>query len=161
MQNRGGTPCSRRYPQRRAGACSRRFVGKGYFAYGKSQRVLRRSHRRCRSSVLHRVASVDCYNSLELARLPQQNFATLRMTYSRFAFCVATYIVANYRFCEGMSKIFLCCDARRGATQFARIQWDLALTKRLSGKALLSFCGAFLEKRPSIIQLISRKKYDP
>ena len=56
------------------------------FSFGKSQRLLRRSP--CGARVLHRLASVDCYNSLELARLPQQNFAALRMTCSRgVAFC--------------------------------------------------------------------------
>ena len=59
-------------------SCSRRFAGKGYFTYGKPQRLLRRSP--CEARVLHRVASIDCYISLENAGLPQQNFATLRMT---------------------------------------------------------------------------------
>ena len=52
---------------RRLFVCSHKLVGVGVlddpclwesnFAYGKSQRLLRRSHRRCRSSVLHRLAS--------------------------------------------------------------------------------------------------------
>ena len=69
---------------------------KSNFTYEKSQRVLRRSP--CEARVLHRFASIDCYNSLEFAGLPHQNFATLRMTYSRFAFFMAIHAVANYSF---------------------------------------------------------------
>ncbi len=105
-------------PQRRAWACSRRFVGKSNFTSGKSQRLLRRSRHVVR--VLHRVTSVDCNNSLENAGFPQQNFATLRMTYSRFAFYMATHTAANYSF-STREKNVMCCNARRGATQFARI----------------------------------------
>ena len=62
-------------------SCSRRFAGKGYFTYGKSQRLLRRSPRDAR--VLHRLASADCYDAFKSAGLPQQNFTALRMTHSR------------------------------------------------------------------------------
>ena len=62
-------------------SCSRRFAGKGYFTYGKSQRLLRRSPHVVR--VLHRLASIDCYDAFKSAGLPQQNFAALRMTHSR------------------------------------------------------------------------------
>ena len=33
--------------------------------------------------VLHRLASIDCYDAFKSTVLPQQNFAALRMTYSR------------------------------------------------------------------------------
>ena len=94
---------------------------KSNFTYGKSQRLLRRSLHVVQ--VLHRLASVDCHNSLENAWFPQQNFATLRMTYSRFAFYMATHTAANYSF-STREKNVMCCDARRGATQFARIKWS-------------------------------------
>ena len=51
------------------------------FTFGKSQRLLRRSP--CEARVLHRLASIDCYDAFKSAGLPQQNFAALRMTHSR------------------------------------------------------------------------------
>ena len=54
------------------------FVEKSNFTYGKSQRVFRRSLHVVQ--VLHRLASFDCNDTFKSTGLPQQNFATLRMT---------------------------------------------------------------------------------
>ena len=52
----------------------RPYPWKSNFAFGKSQRLLRRSQHVVQ--VLHRVASIDCYDAFKSAGLPQQNFVS-------------------------------------------------------------------------------------
>ena len=124
-------------------SCSRRFAGKGYFTHGKSQRLLRRSPHGVR--VLHRVASVDCYEAFKSAGLPQQNFAALRMTHSRFA-GRATIILDNLQFsraarCPYEFGVFISLHFKFFACHsFYRLEYVLAARKGGKSEKFLTGC---------------------
>ena len=123
-------------------SCSRR-LWESNFTYGKSQRLLRRSRPVVR--VLHRLASADCYDALKSAGLPQQNFAALRMTHSRFA-GRATIILDNLQFsraarCPYEFGVFISLHFKFFTCHsFYRLEYVLAARKGGKSEKFLTGC---------------------